>query len=252
VRLTTATTAAQVEDLPVMPPNSTAPKGWSGDVQVRADGLEMFFSSSFPSGAYCDDQVYLASRSSLSEPWGAAVEIPVLMHPHPAPAACPPKANPPNEAEVLPLLLPDYRTLVFYDESVGALLFSTRNTTVAGDLAFSAAKPTNFDANANGSMVESALSLSCDRQHVLYSYKPTDQLPPTAFIAPIASFSPLEFGAPSKVLQRAPGSLPEPISNPAFLDGPNLNLIESPDCQWLFLSDAFFVYYSQRVPCSPP
>jgi hypothetical protein len=247
VRLETATTAAaaSIEDLPVLPPNSEAPKGASGAVQVRADGLEMFFESTYPSGT-CGFQIYVAWRTSVSDPWGPAVEIPALLDAQPAPGACPPNN------QKIPLLLPDYRTLVFWDSAVNHMVFAQRPTANPGDLDFAPSNTTPFDPSANDSITEGALSLSCDRQHVLYEYVPGPQMGPTAFIAPIVGYPPLAWGSPEHILQRAPGGVPEPLTHPAWQSGPNLNLAESPDCQWLFASDAFFLYYSERIPCSGP
>ncbi len=226
-----------LEDLEVIPPASQDPLGWLSTPQVRDDATELFLHGSWPDAYWWDEEIFVSTRGP--EGWSRLVTVDALADPSNG-------QDPDNlldQDEVRsPLLLPDYRTLIYSAPSAIAQQqqFARRPSTRAGDLRFEPLRVSPFELNR---ATTDQHSLSCDRRHIFYVYfEPTTHEPELRIVA-IRSLEPLTFGQPHPVKDVRGQPLRIAPTRPSFY------AVESPDCQTLYLSDQFRTFYSTRAPC---
>jgi len=207
-------------------------RGWAQALRVRADGLEIFFVTTFPSAER--SRIAQAWRSSLDEAWSPS-RVRILPH------------FEGSLAEGVPLLLPDYRTLLLRSRFGAAsqlefesMITLRRDSTALGDGSFGQPEQIVLDATEEVVGFISA-SIGCDGRHLLYTSLSKDPADPAkrigqARIVPIRGLDPLELGAPEIVpLDSGP------------LDG-NTTLAEAPDCSALYISGKV-MRVAPRVEC---
>lgn len=210
--------------------------GWVSPPRVRADGLEMFMSSSYACGDWEDPELYLSTRTALERSWSRPVFIPVSRYDR--------GEFDPAESMVL---LPDLRTLVYNANGPGnELLVARRSTTVPGDAAFERIGAIQLAESATtaGDYLTTLRpqGLSCDGRYLLY-YRDFWQDPPRAERhearrAEIISTDPLTFGPP------------EPVNVPIALRPNTVQMFhEAPDCGALYYGTDSGMYVQRRVPC---
>src|SRR5262249_50360526 len=138
-----------------------------------------------------------------------------------------------------PLLLPDYRTVLYTSptEIAQQQQYARRPSTRAGDRRFAPLRVSPFELNR---VATDQYSLSCDRRHLFYAVN-SDAGYELRIVA-IRSLEPLTFGQPAAVKDRR--------GAPMLVEGSaDLQVAESPDCTTLYLSRTFTTYWSTRTTC---
>lgn len=210
--------------------------GWVGPPQLRADGLEMVFNSSYVCGDWQDRELYLSSRTATDQLWSTPRFIPVSRYDAGA-----------FDTVDAPVLLPDLRTLVYNGDGPGAeLRVARRPTPVPGDADFQRVDPVQLAESAT--VAEETLhtlraqGVSCDGRYLLY-YRDFWLGPPGAERhevrrAEILSMNPLILGSPM------------PVDVPIGIRPDTVQLVgETPDCEALFYGTERGMYVQRRVPC---
>ncbi|MBK6687284.1 MAG: hypothetical protein IPG45_22630 [Deltaproteobacteria bacterium] len=231
---------ATASHLPIMElPSNQGPYGWTTAPRIRADGLELFLSSSVPDGNWNDEELFAARRPNLESNFGPMVPIAALTNANNAPTV----GDPGDEAR-LPLLFPDFRTLIFrrYDQEVMQIFYARRPSDRSGDLDF----VTIEGANPYGS-TWAGYGLSRDLSHLLAAVRigpaATDV---TRFYAlPITSLSPeVRYGEPVP-LTLADGRTPIELPDPWW----DMLIAEHPDGTAIYVSKNNVTWILDAVAC---
>lgn len=212
--------------------------GWNTSPRVRADGLEMFFSSSFPCADWADTEIYVSARATTTDAWGPPVFVDALST----------LRADINDGVSWPVLMPDRRTLL-YSEGDGVMSVAVRPTTRAGDTSFMRAGRVTIDDDdvETDAFVRwlSPLALSCDQAYLIYirvvrfndgrldSHEPR--------IARIASLDPPVFVD----VRPYTGAVIGEHARSTNVRG----LSETPDCSRVYYGTPRGLYYRRRVPC---
>lgn len=203
---------------------------------VRPDGLEMFYDGNYPCFDWWDNELYVATRSSLDDPWSQGEFISFLST----------RNDTKDDGVNSPLMLPDNRTLIY--RRAGFLEYTRRATTRAGDRSFTSttALPLIDEVDNPGEFVNqlNAMSISCDGEHLLYTRSVHN-----------ANGSAAHEGRRVKILSIDPVQLgtAEPYDVPAHgwwsAYGAVIAIAESPDCSTMYFSTQRNTYYRTRVRC---
>jgi len=151
------------------PPNNGSCDGYAEHPRVRADGLEMFFSASYPCADWWDPELYLATRPDLHSPWEAPVFLSGLST----------FVADIDDGVMNPVLLEDRRTLLYAtrspeggSESHRNIHIARRQTTVPGDTSFVRVGSHEIEpaTSEDGGRVYLVLlwDVSCDGEYLLY------------------------------------------------------------------------------------
>jgi hypothetical protein len=234
VRLETATVAdiTTREVLPVIASNDPNP-GWSASPQVRSDALELFFEGTWPRGTAWSYGLLSSHRTSIAEPWPGASRLLVDSQ-----ADVSSTVAQAMYSRKSPLLLPDWKTLLYFDIFEELVQASQRQTTSASDLAFGEPRAAGLDSRG----YISSMTLSCDRRHVLYIRQDRVDTSWSARSVAIVSLDPLAFSAPELIRT----SSQPPLFTPGMV---TLRIAEALDCKTLYLADDFNLYVADRIPC---
>ena len=136
--------------------------------KVRADGLELFFSASYPCADWEDGEFYGAFRLDLHAPWS----VPRLL------GTLTTFEADFDDGAYNPLLLEDNRTMVYVERNGTRaatqrnLIVARRPTTTPGDLRFQRMEVIEIESETttDGERVALVLiaTLSCDRRYLIY------------------------------------------------------------------------------------
>ncbi|MBK6689427.1 MAG: hypothetical protein IPG45_33485 [Deltaproteobacteria bacterium] len=188
---------------------------------VRADGLELWFESTTSTDTEVPTEAWIASRARWSQPF---------LRPRPV--------SPINTAPVLsPLILADYRTLLYRSLTNGVLAV-TRSSTIAGtvedrmDLSAFSIAPNEGAAG---------LTLGCDRQSILYHRTNLAAFDQRLVLASLGSFVPLMLDNTGE-LRDDQG---RPLDPGDFVGGH----LETPDCRHLLVSSGSEVRIFEATAC---
>jgi hypothetical protein len=208
---------------PVTDPPPTRNGGGSvGAPVVRADGLEMFYESNRPDRPAYLPALYQGWRELLSESWHAPTELPLGSS---------------TSGAFSPVLLPDAKTLLYFDPSLG-MTSATRSSTKAGDGGFvTSGQVVHLDDRAMSGIAVTGASLSCDGWSVIYALRGVmAHAPDGLWIASITDLATPEF------------DMPEPYPVRPAEDGTSifLSAVEAPDCGALYLTDGYGLYVAER------
>jgi hypothetical protein len=158
-------------------------------------------------------------------------------------------------------MLPDYKTLLFWDDLANNIVAARRTSTVAGDQSFEVLPGfAGFDGAGRGSDGVAhwfnTLTLTCDQQHILYVRTGADSSIELRVVE-ILSLDPLTL-ATSELL---PGPGGQPYN--WRVSGWNEDILwaaESLDCKNLYISERFnfgsgavdpiLAFAAPRVPCN--
>jgi hypothetical protein len=237
VRLQTATVAdlGTREFLQVIAPDAPN-RGWSNSAQVRSDSLELFFQGTWPRGTAWSVGLLASHRAGAGDPWSGAERILSLADPKADVSSTTSQAR---YQESSPLLLPDWKTLLFFSEFEQFVQVAQRDTTKVTDLAFGPFHAAGLD---EGGAI-SSLTLSCDRRHILYAWHDrADDTHWEARSVGIRSLDPPAFSAPEAMRTSA-----QPPIDLTFRQ--TLLMAEALDCKTLYLADDFDLYVADRVAC---
>jgi hypothetical protein len=176
--------------------------GWVNAPSLSVDGLEIFFSASYPAADWMNYHIFHAYRASVADDWSA------------------PEMLLGGFGDMFPsLLLPDGKTLLYYELTgsiaVPFMRVATRDTTDPSSSAFQAAGTTTLPAGA--------ARIGCD-QRSLVMIRAHDGMPVRARIL---SFAPLQFDPCVEPISYPPPG--NPMETPEAL-------FESPDCKKLYIS----------------
>ena len=203
-------------------------RGWLSMPQLRRDGLEMFFHTSYPCAVWEDREIYLAYRLADGAPWRTPRFVPLST-----------PGDTPWDPVLYPVLLADARTLVYLDGNAQAVFkYARRRTSTPGDVSFQGLGPVMLrDPYPDGSHPQSMSprSLSCDGAHLIYGRRTAADQQYEARIAKIRSTNPLVFGSPR-----------------AYGDGfsPAEAIVESPDCSVVYhAGPASLLEYRRIIRC---
>lgn len=223
-----------IEDLMLIPPVTEDPRGWVSPPFARDDGRELFVHSSYPDEAFWDEEIFASVANGGA--FGPLIPIDAIAS---FDNGMNPRDTSDNDEVRFPLLLPDYRTLLHYkpSEIAQSQRYARRRTTAAGDTAFEPLTISPFEPNR---VDTTAYALSCDRRHIFYRRREMN-MPAELRIVSIRSFEPLTFGT-ARTVKAKDGS-------PLMFGGVDVSMVESPDCETLYLGDDFRTFYSRRVPC---
>lgn len=186
---------------------------------VRVDGLELYFHARTSTAAKYE--LWMATRPRL----GAPFVRPRRVHAKP------------NSDLLFPVLLGDFRTLLYRAADLAAVA-AVRTSTFAGDLGF-----TGHDVGFSLAPEQGAywVNTGCDRQSVLYV-----RTVPQPYVLTIASLSTLAPLAtyPAFAAQRQDGT--------PFLTGDveDISFVETPDCRHLLFSVPGNAEVYDTVPCA--
>lgn len=185
---------------------------------VRSDALELFFQ--VRTGSVAKDEIWMASRPHSGAPFGRARTV---------------LAN--GEARQFPVLLGDFRSLLYRSETIAADTI-VRNSTIAGDLSFIRDEIGFALAPQQGAFW---VNTGCNRQSVLYVR--TFPQPYVLMIANLAQFNPLDVHSLLEA-RRDDGSV--------FLTGDveDISFVETPDCRQLLFSVPGGAEVYDIVPCA--
>jgi hypothetical protein len=203
-------------------------EGWVAAPRMRADGMEMFFDSSYRCADWWDREIYLSLRRDPTEPWSRPSLLPVSEY----------RATPSDSVD-FPVLLADGQTLVYRDGALppGELAVARRSSTEPGDVSFSklgsvVVAESLDDGDVLYSLVPQALS--CDGAFLLYYREVTGDRPRNeARAVEIRSLDPLELGPP------------QPYRGVDDVHG----FAEGPDCGALYFATGLDQWVRRRVPC---
>ena len=189
---------------------------------IRADGHELFVSSSYPDGSLIDPEIAVSSRGSLGAPWSKSMTIDAIGVPIIG-----------SDGVFAPVLMADDRTLL-YVRSSGEVYSSFRASTEPGDRSFLPVAA----IDAGGKLENlSGLALSCDGAHLIY----VDASSHVPLIAPIRD---LPVGTGEAFRVGPPSRVAVTLSPPDLL-----RATEDPDCSALYLSTAAQLWVATRAPC---
>lgn len=191
---------------------------------VRADGLELWFQSDLPNPTRSDG-IYLSARMTPELPFAPARPVTI--------ANAPPSRFSTNPSRY-PILLGDYRTLLYRSEEAGVSTL-VRTSSQAGANEWDGVQAFPF-APGEGAI---SLAVGCDRQTILYlatlggDYR--------VIFAPIQTLAPISLYS-ARELRTVEGV-------PLRYDTDEGALVETPDCAWLWWSGGQGVRRYRRVPC---
>jgi len=215
---------APLPTLPMIVKSSTTyvVRGWTGRPWVRPDGLEMIFDSSYPDAAWWDQDVYLASRESVLDPWPLGANVLAMG-----------SALIDDDGASSPLFLADGRTAVWLASD--GVVSTWRSSHEPGNQAFLGRK---LVVDEDGRPLGKAdnLATSCDGGHLFIMRAGA------VFLAEILALPADEHGV-VKVRAR-------PFVELSWSGGRGINTIaEAPDCDALYLADAREIFVSTPVAC---
>jgi hypothetical protein len=222
--------AGSLEELSLSKIGGLTATGSNAAPLLRRDGLEMVFNSTRPDNRWYYLRVYVAGRRSPTDPWSAsaAAQVESILNP--------------SEGAGAPVLLPDARTLVYFQGY--KLTYAVRGSTMAGDPSFVRSQDRlRFDPHLMGNECNvpcagcaplwctelEGPAMSCDGWHLIYrlSFQATG-VPPGPYIAELVNLDPPVF------------SPPDPYPMPLLPDGYTAEdvvlAVESRDCKTLYLT----------------
>lgn len=210
-------------ELVAINPEGPIVKGALSSPWIRADGHELFASSSYPDGSAIDPEIAVSSRGSSAVPWSMSLTVDALGIPILG-----------TDGVYAPVLMADDRTLLYLRRS-GEVYSGYRASTQAGDPSF---LPVSAIDAAGGKLENiTGLALSCDGANLIY----VDANSHVALLAPIRD---LPVGPGEAFRIGPPGRLAVTLSPPDLV-----RATESPDCSALYLSTATEVWVATRAPC---
>ena len=214
-------------------------KGDVSTMRIRPDGLEAFYHGNYPCYDWDDNEIYLTTRPTLDAPWSAPVYVPGLST----------RNATVKDNLVAPLLLPDRRTLIFFDFQTYELKHTRRRTTAPGDTSFGPQEVLVIDDPVQSGRVvgRTPISLGCHGRRLLFMRSvDTGQGGPDQHEArqvEILSYEPLTFGTARPYATIPLGTW---HGNPSAVH----HFSESPDCQTLYVSTQRKSFYATRVACN--
>ncbi len=221
---------ASIAELPTLPPLEKAGdqwvvRGWTAAPWVRADGLEMMFTASYPNQDWQDEDAYVSARTAVDAPWTLGLNT-IAMG----------SALLDRDGVSTPVVLADRRTAVW--RTAEGLMHGWRASPAAGGRDFvllGAVRTTTGLAlpEAHG------VTVSCDGGHLLYLERGQPWI--ARIVALPSSFDDRPVGA----LIVEPRRMHE-LADPGF--GIN-SFSEHPACEALYLSDLATPFVAPRIEC---
>lgn len=225
--------------VPIVPePTREGPAGWTSPPRLRADGAELFTHSSVPDANFADEELFVARRRAADCTFAPMEVIEGLTQSNNGSVG-----DAPGDEARLPLLFPDFATLLFRrgEETGIRTSYARRSTPMAGAIDFEHVSGEDPFADR-----WAAAALSADLTHLLVIVREGPNLTDVGrlFALPILELTPQVRYGPPVPLTLADGT-PVELIDPWW----DMTLTEHPDGSALYVGYHQSTWILEAIAC---